>query len=155
MIFDQISNWKLYKFGPAWEKAFNFLVTLTPDTEEGEYPIDGTDIFARVMSYDTIPVEEAKLEAHMQYVDIQTTLSGEEAMGWFPTLVPDIKTPYSDDDDVIFFEPSPDAPGKLIINPDLFVALFPDDAHMPQLKIDDKTENIKKVVIKIRYDLLK
>ncbi|MGC9329842.1 MAG: YhcH/YjgK/YiaL family protein, partial [Candidatus Hinthialibacter sp.] len=76
MIFDEMGYWENYPLGPAWETAFTFLKTLAPDAEEKKYPIEGDDIFARVMSYETKPREEAVLEAHMKYVDIQTVLYG-------------------------------------------------------------------------------
>jgi len=155
MIFDQISNWELYPLGPAWAKAFEFLNGLSPDAEEKKYPLDGEDIFGRVMSYDTRPTEEAKLEAHMQYVDIQATLAGVEAMEIFPTHQPEIQSPYDETKDVIFFKHTPDAAARIVVQPGWFVVFFPDDAHMPQLQAGEKPERIKKVVVKVRKELLK
>ncbi|MBN2329357.1 MAG: YhcH/YjgK/YiaL family protein [Candidatus Omnitrophica bacterium] len=156
MIFDEISYWENYAFGQAWEKAFAFLKSLSPEAEEKEYPIDGDDIFARVMSYETKPREEADLEAHMKYVDIQTVLSGSEGMEWAPTPQPELKGPYDEDNDIMFFHRSPNPPGRIIVQPGLFAAFFPQDAHMPQLiAAGDKPERVKKVVIKIRRSLLK
>lgn len=154
MIFDQISNWELYPYGTAWEKSFEFLSRLTPDAEEKEYPIEGKDIYARVMSYDTRPPEKATLEAHMQYVDIQATLVGSEAMEIFPTQQPDIQSPYNETKDVILFKRTPDAPVKIVVNSGFFAVFFPDDAHMPQLMAGDRPETIKKVVVKVRRELL-
>jgi len=73
MIVDHIKNWKNYAFGPAWGKSFTFLETLDAESEDGEFPIDGETMFARVMSYETRNETdpEAVLEAHRKYVDIQ------------------------------------------------------------------------------------
>lgn len=155
MIFDQISNWEQYPYGAAWEKAFEFLNTVALGAEEKEYPLQGKDIFARVMSYNTMPPEEAQLEAHVQYVDIQTTFAGSEAMEIVPTHQPEILSPYNEEKDVIFFERDQNAPAKIIVSPGVFAVFFPDDAHMPQLMVGDQREKVVKVVVKVRRDLLK
>ncbi len=154
MIFDQISNWELYPFGEAWKKAFSFLNQLTPESEEKEYPIEGKDIFGRVMSYDTCSPKEGKLEAHIQYIDIQATLIGAEAMEWFPTHQPDILSAYNETKDVIFFKPTPNPPARILVHPGYFAVFFPDDAHMPQLMVGEKSDRIKKVVVKVRKSLI-
>ncbi|PIS37992.1 MAG: YhcH/YjgK/YiaL family protein, partial [Nitrospirae bacterium CG08_land_8_20_14_0_20_52_24] len=39
MIVDELRHWRYYHLGSAWNKAFDFLISLTPDIEEGEYPL--------------------------------------------------------------------------------------------------------------------
>ena len=53
MIIDKLENWEHYHFGPGWKRAFEFLTTLTPDAEEKKYELQGEEIFAQVMSYET------------------------------------------------------------------------------------------------------
>jgi len=50
MIIDKIENFGLYPFGSVWNLIFEFLGTLTLETEDKNYTIDGEDIFAIVMS---------------------------------------------------------------------------------------------------------
>ena len=44
----------------------------------GRHDIDGEDVFANVMEYDTVPAEAKKLEAHKLYYDVQCVVSGIE-----------------------------------------------------------------------------
>ena len=44
----------------------------------GRHDIDGEDVFANVMEYDTVPAEAKKLEAHKLYYDVQCVASGIE-----------------------------------------------------------------------------
>ena len=154
MIFDEIQFWNKYPYGAAWEKIFTFLKEIDAQTEEKEYPIQGKDLFARVMSYDTRPVEEAKLEAHRIYADIQIMLAGSEIMEWFPASSAIVTTPYNEEKDVLFFQHIPNAPCRILARPGFFALFMPQDAHMPQLMAGNAPERIKKVVVKVRCDLL-
>jgi lipoprotein-releasing system ATP-binding protein len=46
MIVDRIENWRRYFNNPAWQKAFDYLASLTPDSEEQKTELDGEDVFA-------------------------------------------------------------------------------------------------------------
>ena len=50
--------------------------------------------------------------------------------------------------DVLFFE-TPDTYGHVILHPDEFIVVAPEDAHMPGCCMD-KPASAKKVVIKVR-----
>ena len=78
MIVDCIDSWQKYTLGPAWEKAFGFLISLDSSAPEGETRIDGDRLFARVMGYETKDETslDAVLEVHRRYVDIQMALIG-------------------------------------------------------------------------------
>ena len=154
MIIDRWKNWQIYHFGPAWRTAFEFLDKLTADTADGRYELQGDDIFAIVMSYETRGAEEAILEAHRRYVDIQTVLHGKEGFEWFPVPSLAVAQPYDAEKDVEFYHRQEPGPGRLDIGPGLFVALFPEDAHMATLMVGNRCESIKKVVVKVRADLL-
>ncbi|MDD5746818.1 MAG: YhcH/YjgK/YiaL family protein [Candidatus Omnitrophica bacterium] len=154
MIVDTIENWKAYRYGTAWNKAFQFLESLSPEVEDGEYPIQGKSIFARVDTYETRTPEQAGLEAHRAYVDIQAVLDGQEAMEWFPHEQVVTKIPYDPSKDAEFFIRRTPGPGRLIVTPGIFVVFFPQDAHMPSLIAGDAPESVKKVVVKIAKDIL-
>ena len=64
MIADTLANHALYPYGAAWERAFAFLQGLDADTPEGRHTIDGDDLFAIVMRYDTTVPEKGMLESH-------------------------------------------------------------------------------------------
>ena len=152
MIVDQLENWRHYFSRPIWEVAFDFLMTLTPDTDPGEVELDGEDVFARILSYETCGPEDAVLEAHREYVDIQSVLVGAEGIDWFPAGALDVKMPYDDGNDVEFYHRPDDAHTRINVYPGTFVVLFPDDAHMPQQVVGTGSAVVKKVVVKIRLD---
>lgn len=156
MIVDQISNWNQYSLGEAWEKAFRFLEALNVDAEEKEYPIDGDEIFARVMSYDT-KVENAPgtvLEAHRKYADVQMALVKSERIAVYPTHELPEKDGFLEERDVEFFEFKEPAKLQLSMYPGTFALLLPQDAHMPGLFTEKPGTVVKKVVVKILMDRL-
>jgi len=154
MIIDKLENWEFYHFGPAWKLTFDFLKSLTPDSIEKKYTLQGDDIFAYVMSYETKEPELAKLEAHQKYVDIQAVLIGSEGFEWFTKNGLEVDVLYDKSKDVEFFKRSCPGTARVNIAPDSFVMFYPQDAHMPALIVDGKSEFIKKVVVKIKADLL-
>ncbi len=156
MIVDHIDNWRAYDFGDAWAKAFSYLETVNADSEEGQFPIDGERIFARVMSYDTKRATDADavLEAHRTYVDIQMALEGSERIACYPLHTLEPKTEYDANRDVAFFKYERNADIQLSVFPGTFVCLLPQDAHMPQLNTGEAPARVKKVVVKIARDVL-
>ena len=154
MIADRLGQWEHYFSGEVWECAFRFLESLHPDSEETKTTLQGDDMFACVMSYETRSIQEAKLEAHRKYIDIQMTLVGAERIDWFPLENLEVKTPY-DDTDFEFYHRPGDAPIHIDNHPGNFAVLFPDDAHMPQLVVGDAPKIVKKVVVKVRLDLVR
>lgn len=154
MIIDKLDNWGHYPFGKAWERAFEFLKSLTPDADEKQYSLMGDDMFARVMSYETRAPEVAKLESHRKYIDVQTVLVGGEGIEWFLRDGLEADTPYDETKDAEFYRRTSPGPARVDVFPGTFVMLFPHDAHMPALMVEKKTELIKKVVVKIKLDLL-
>lgn len=156
MIVDQLSNWRQYPLGEAWEKAFFFLENLPVDAEEKEYPIDGDEIFARVMSYATKAETDAgaALEAHRKYVDIQMALVDSERIAVYPTRALSVKDAYDPERDVEFFEYREPAKLQLSLSPGTFACLLPQDAHMPQLFTERPGTMVKKVVVKLSRERL-
>jgi len=154
MIIDRLENWEHYHFGPAWKHAFEFLTSLTPDMEVKKYKLQGDEIFAQIASYETRTPETAVLETHRKYVDIQTVLSGSERVECFPREGLAVDTPYDESKDAEFYKRSGPAPTRIDLSPGTFVMLFPQDAHMPGLMIEERPELIKKVVVKISRGLL-
>ena len=154
MIVDRIENWARYSSSPAWEKAFKFLQGLDVDSEETETLLEADgSLLARVMSYPTRPPEDAVLEAHRQFIDIQMALHNSEAIAWFPAEDLETRDPYDAEKDVEFFHPPAQEVARVDVFPGTFVVLFPEDAHMPQLITGEEPVTVKKVVIKMRTDL--
>jgi YhcH/YjgK/YiaL family protein len=151
MILDVLGNaHQYYGLGRGFEKAFGFL--RRPELESlpvGKYEIDGEHVFAMVARESARKKEDARLETHRKYVDIQMILGGTDTMGW-KSLV-SCKTPagaYDPERDLQFFEDTPDA--WVDVHAGGFAIFFPEDAHMPLISFDqDNSEQIHKVVVKI------
>jgi|GEM_PF-247166 YhcH/YjgK/YiaL family protein len=155
MIVDLIDHWTFYAFPAVCHCAFEFLASLDEDAEEKKYPLRGEDIFARVMSYQTKSMEEAVLEAHRNYVDIQAIVRGHEYIDWYPVNRLEVKTSYDAVKDVEFYQHSVPSSARVELVAGNFALLYPQDAHMPQLRVGDVAETVKKVVLKVRVDLLR
>lgn len=150
MIVDRIENWKRYFNNAAWQRAFDFLGSLSADSDEKKTELDGDEVFGRVMSYATCGPNEAVLEAHRDYIDVQMTLSGSEGIDWFPTQSLESSGPYNAQKDVEYFKRPGPAPARVNVFPGTFVVLFPEDAHMPKQMTGSSSEQIKKVVVKLK-----
>ncbi|MFA7256252.1 MAG: YhcH/YjgK/YiaL family protein [Kiritimatiellales bacterium] len=154
MIADSIQNSALYPFGSAWKTAFEFLQTLTPDSETGKRLIQGNDLYIGVNCYETKPRADAKLETHRKYIDIQVLLSGMEEIEIFPKNELTVSEPYNPEKDAEFYRHPEKTHAKITLNPGQFIVFFPHDAHMPCLMTDKIPQLVKKVVVKISVDLL-
>jgi YhcH/YjgK/YiaL family protein len=154
MIADSTPNSARYPFGPAWAAAFEFLKTLTPDSETGKRFIQGNELYASVDCYNTKPRADAKLETHRKYVDIQVLLSGKEVIEVFPKNGLTVSAPYNPERDVEFYQKPEGTHACVTLEPGQFLVFFPDDAHMPCLMAETSPEPVKKVVFKIALELL-
>ena len=155
MIVDRLENWSAYFSGKDWKTIFDFLSGLKPDAEEKKYVLEGDDIYAVVFSYNTKTADEAKMEAHRKYIDIQMPLSGAEGMEWVPTADLEPKTEYDAAKDVILFHHPKPGQARVDLYPGTFALLYPQDAHMPSLMIGEKPSPIKKVVVKVNVARVK
>ncbi|MDD2789142.1 MAG: YhcH/YjgK/YiaL family protein [Sulfurimonas sp.] len=154
MIIDKTQNAALYSFGEAWTKAFAFLASLTPESEERKYSIDGDDIFAIVMSYDTAAPELGLYESHREYVDIQSVLIGTERFECELTQRLEINDPYDAAKEATFYKRSNAGYTSVDVTPETFVMLYPHDAHLAGLIVGESSARVKKVVVKVRKSLL-
>ena len=154
MIVDRLENWQARFSGSIWCRVFAALESLTPQTPEGETLIEGEDLIMRVMSYTTRTPEEGVVEAHRQYIDVQMALAGAERIDWFPIAGLETTDMYRKDQDVVHFKRPGPAPAHADINPGTFCILFPEDAHMPQVMTGEIANLVKKVVIKVRSNLV-
>ena len=147
MIIDKIENHKLYAgISDKIAKAFSYinktdLINIAP----GTYKIDNDNIFAIVQEYDTKDKSECKLEGHFKYIDIQYIISGVELIG-VSSLVNQIAVHTDKEKDYALYESDLTF---IKLEETMFTIFFPDDLHMPGLKLD-KISKVKKIVVKIR-----
>ncbi len=156
MITGTLSNWQQHLSGPVWEKAFNFISALPEDTPDGKTLIEGDGLFAIIGAYDTMDPAKQDFETHKKHIDIQVMMQGVEGIDVWPGSLLEVKTPYDEQKDAAFHHrPAGPAPAHLTMAPGRFAIFYPDDAHSCQLVCGGNVEKVKKVVIKIRLDLLK
>lgn len=147
MVLDNIKNAGLYKnMHPGFAKAFDFILnTDLSGMADGKYEIQGDDIFAIVQQYNSKNKEDAKLEAHKKYIDIQYINSGVELIGvsMLDNQIPVVNEP---DKDLAFYNSEA---SFIKLNSGMFAIFFPHDLHMPGIK-SGQSISVKKVVIKVK-----
>ncbi len=167
MILDSLANWPLYFALPAWNAAFGWLQTITAETALGEHAIElpgglsggnNRDIYAVVFDFETKNLLDTTLEAHRIYADIHVPLTaptgGPEVHARFCLEELDEKAPYDAAKDAAFFE-HPDRFNALFtLHPGQFALYLPQDAHLSQCKTSPAPQRLRKVVVKIRAELL-
>lgn len=151
MIFDLAKNLDFYKalgIGDRYAKAVDFLKKNDLKAlEPGKYEIDGKNVYANVVSYTTIPWEDAKFEAHENYTDIQYVIEGSEVMTYAPVDQLTLSVPYNAEKDVMFFDNS--NPGlQIAVNEGEYLIFQPWDGHKPKAA-NGEPAPIKKVIVKI------
>lgn len=146
MILDRLDNADRYaEMHPRFQAAFDLLREFDFESApDGPAEIDGKRLTLNVLRRELKAQEDAVLEAHERYVDIQYVVSGDELFGWKATG--DCQQPtqaYDPAKDVILFEDEPDAYFPLLEG--TFVVFFPGDAHAPMVGEGD----IEKIVVKV------
>lgn len=132
-------------------KAIQFLqLNKLEQLEKGRYDIDGDSVYALVQEYETkeasLTTPAAKYEAHRKYIDVQYMVAGTETMGFAPIQTLQTVDSYDTDKD---FEMLSGEGCAVVVSSGEFCIFFPEDAHMPGLCYNTKT-NVKKVVVKVR-----
>ena len=125
--------------------GFRYLQTVDPaGLEPGRVEIDGDQIFALVQEYNTKPMDQGRWEAHVKYIDIQYIVSGEEKIGY--ANVADLTMgDYNEAKDRYI----PQGEGSFIkLSAGMFGLCMPEDAHMPNMAVD-QPQPVKKIVVKI------
>ena len=132
MILDYLYNIDRYSnLHPSFQAAFNFLKNkdlLKMPTNK--YEIDGDSLFVILDKSPGRKKEDAMLEIHKKYIDIQLILAGEDKMGWKSKQQcekPDAD--YDSTNDIQFFKDRPS--DWFTVKPGMFAIFFPEDAHLP------------------------
>lgn len=147
MILDTLQNRELYySLSPRLRTAFEWLDrTDVAALEVGRHDIDGDNIFVNVSELDLRPREEAALEVHNEYIDIQVVFGGREEFGWSPrSLVKLPRTEFDTAKDIQFFNDTPQT--FYTVREGEFTILMPQDAHAPMLG----SGHVRKLIFKVR-----
>jgi YhcH/YjgK/YiaL family protein len=146
MILDTVENSNRYvALNPDFAAAFDFLKN--PDVatlSAGRCEVLGKRVFAIVGKDEGKGRENARLEAHRKYIDIQYVVSGDEWIGWR-----DLKTcresglGYSAEKEIEFYTAAPES--WFQVPAGSFAIFFPEDAHAPLAGVGP----VHKVVMKV------
>jgi len=148
MMLDSLANSARYEaHHPGFARAFAFLSgTDLAALPPGRHEIDGDRIFVLIDHREGRGNDDARLEAHRRYIDIQYTIEGQEEIGFAPLAVCRKPAgPFDEDRDIIFFDDRPMT--WLAVPPGQFAIFFPHDAHAPL----GGTGPLKKAIVKIAY----
>ena len=147
MVIDTLENIEKYaSLNPLFTQAIEFLKSHDLHSMEiGKTELEGKDLFVNVAQTNPKTKEEAKLETHRDYIDIQIPLSGTEIMGY--TAAKDClptDASYNAEKDITFFEGL--AESYIAVKPGMFAIFFPQDGHAPGVTSD----GVKKVIVKVK-----
>ena len=155
MIFGHIEDKQLYPLLPkAIQVAIDFLTqTDLQALSLGRHEIDGANMFANVMAFETGNAKDKQAEVHKQYIDVQCLISGEEKIEFSLSNKNNaIATEYDSDNDFYLVSELQQS-SELILNPGMFVLFYPEQPHKPGCFID-RCQPLKKIVIKVHKKLL-
>ena len=147
MIFDSLKNSGLYEgLNPRFARAFEYLKTTDlAALEAGIHEIDGKNIYANVQERPLKRPEDAKLEVHNSYIDIQVVVRGTESFGWSERRnCTHPEGEFNAEKDIQFF--ADDKQTVYTLREGQFTILFPEDAHAPMIG----EGNIKKIIVKVK-----
>ena len=150
MIKDHINNAHQYdNLHPNFRSVLEILQSLNLDAlQPGHIELDGKYVYININETNTKKKEEANLESHRRYIDIQMPLTGTETFGVKPTR--GCLSPIGDFDterDIIFYEDMPDE--YITLSKGEFIIFFPEDAHAPCI---DTIDNHLKLIVKISVE---
>ncbi|MFV0332137.1 MAG: YhcH/YjgK/YiaL family protein [Dysgonomonas sp.] len=147
MIIDKLDNSKKYEdLHPLFKQAFDYLKSVDfSKAETGKTELKGKDLFLMVSDSDLKTADNAKLEVHNKYIDIQLPVSKPETFGWTSRADLQQETePFNEERDIQFFIDK--AETFITAHPGNFLIFFPEDGHAPCIG----EGQVRKVVVKIR-----
>lgn len=144
MVIDKIENLENYaSLNPLFAQAIEFLKKTDLNAHEiGKVKLQGDELVVNFAQARPKTKEEAKLETHNRFIDIQIPLDGVEVMGYTPRAdLPEAE--YNAEKDITFYPGL--AESYLTIKPGMFAIFFPEDGHAPGVTPD----GVKKVIVKV------
>jgi YhcH/YjgK/YiaL family protein len=147
MIIDTINNLSKYVgMNPLFADVVAFLDENDLNAlDAGKHLIREKDLFVNIQEAKGRSREAAVLETHIDMIDIQIPLSGEETFGYTPLCdLPPYE--YNEEKDITKYGDT-QAQTYVTVKPGQMIIFFPQDGHAPC--ITDKAE-IKKAIFKVK-----
>lgn len=146
MIIDTLENLEQYaSVNPRFAKAIEYLKSTDLNAQEpGKVELGGKDLVVNFSIAKGKTKEQAQLETHKNFIDIQIPLSCTEVMGYTPACnLPEGE--YNAEKDITKFAMPSEA--YIPVHPGMFAIFFPQDGHAPCIS---EEESIRKVIVKVR-----
>lgn len=147
MILDNLEySYVVEPLHPLFKQAFDYIkATDWSQVEPGKIVLKGDDLFINVSTIEAKTVEQARMETHQQYIDIQVPLNRSERMGWRRASdCKEITTAYNPEKDIAFYAEK--GTTHLDVQPGEFVVFYPEDGHAPGIG----EGIIEKLIVKVR-----
>ena len=147
MIIDTIDKLGMYTaLNPLFAEVIDFLKGHDLQTlEAGKYPIKDKDVFLNLQLAKGRSQEAAVLETHIEMIDIQIPISGEETFGYTPLQdLPEFE--YNAEKDITKYGETK-SQTYVTVKPGQFVIFFPQDGHAPCIT---PALEIKKAIFKVK-----
>ncbi|MBR4042640.1 MAG: YhcH/YjgK/YiaL family protein [Bacteroidaceae bacterium] len=145
MVIDNLKNLRDYaSLNPLFAQAIDYientdLKALAP----GKIVLVENELIVNVNEIGPKTKEEAKLETHNEYIDIQIPLTDVEQMGY--TQRADLpEEEYDAVKDLTLYEGLAD--DYLTVKPGMFTLFFPSDGHAPGIT----PTGLKKIIVKVK-----
>ena len=116
----------------------------------GEYEIDGRNVFARVNTYDTEPKAERRPEKHNDYIDVQFVAAGSEAIWYTPLTKACVETENKAAKEDVIFYAEPGEKNCAVLNAGDFAIFFPWELHRPNCSVGENPAHVQKIVVKVK-----
>lgn len=150
MIKDHINNAHQYdNLHPNFRSVLEILQSLNLDAlQSGHIELDGNYIYININKTNSKSQEEAKLESHRRYIDIQMPITSNETFGVKP--IQECLSPIGNFDterDIVFYNDTPNE--YITLSKGEFIIFFPEDAHAPCINTAD---NHLKLIAKISVE---
>ncbi len=147
MILDTLKNGSKYNaIHPRIKFAFEYLNAADlANLALGKIELEGADLVVNVVDIIGKTVDEARMETHDKFIDIQIPIGACETMGWkAKEKLTELTSAYNPEKDIAFYA---DKASNLVkVEPYEFIIFFPEDGHQPG--IGEGT--YKKIIVKIR-----
>lgn len=135
------------KTHPLIKEALDYIKAADYDAifaSESKIELRGKDLFLFGSEYQGKTREQARVEAHRKYIDIQIAVEGTEQMGWIDVSgCSEELTPYNTEKDVVFY--TGPVSTYFTVSPGEFAVFFPEDAHQPSIG----EGKMKKIIVKV------
>ncbi len=151
MIYSKLSDANCYRgLSKGLDRAIEWLENADfTRIEDGRYDLDGPDFRAIISTASTVAPEEAVMESHKKYIDLQYIIEGEE--NFFVEHLEEMGAPTSEnaERDIYFYKGAKKE--QMILVPEgYFMILFPQDAHATRVMTNEPKQT-RKVILKVRF----